>query len=113
MIAVIASSAHTTQGPCIAAPLSIGDQFIAKSGSRETVRKVAQVKYGSDIVGFVYQTSDGRLFAQARSGMPARDQALIGLTPLAAHKTGEKYLYSPIVAFKKNPWNDLIVVFCR
>src|SRR6185437_85531 len=98
--------------PCPVAPLALDDRFISAAGTRETVRQVAQVKYGTDVVGFVYRTTDGRLYAQARSGMPAKDQQLIGVGVLPEHHVGDKYRYSRIVRIERNPWRDLVVVFC-
>jgi len=104
------SKAYTCAG---AAPISVGDDFIPRNGRPETVRSIARVLYGEDLVGFVYRATDDRLFAQARSGMPASDQVLIGITPLAPHETGDIYRYSAVVPIAVNPWRDLVVLVCR
>ena len=94
-------------------PLAPGEGFIPLNGSVETVKRVAAIEYGPDTVGFVYRTTDGKLFTQARSGMPASDQRKIGIVNLLPpHQTGAKYLWSPIVPMKKSPWQDLLIRFC-
>lgn len=113
LAAVASSPPHMVAERCYDSQLSIGERFIPRGASTQTVKRVAAVTYGEDTVGFVYQSADDRLWAQARSGMPPDDQRAIGLTQiLSDHKTGMKYDYSAIVPVKSNPWRDLIVVFC-
>jgi len=113
LTAIVGSYAGAPYTCAGAAQISVGDDFIPRNGKPETVRSVARVIYGADLVGFVYRTTDDRLFAQARSGMPARDQVLIGIKPLPPHRTGDIYRYSAIVPIAVNPWRDLVVAFCR
>ena len=98
---------------CAGAPLSVGDEFIPRGGQPETVRFVAAALYGRDVVGYVYQSKNKKLYAQARSGMPSADQSFLKIEPIPDHKTGQTYRYSPIVPIKANPWRDLTVILCQ
>jgi len=94
---------------CHGSQLSVGDEFVPRDGPTETVKTIAIMTFGPDVVGFVYQARDGKLFAQARSGMPPRAQKALGVR-VGSHQIGQPYQYSAIVQMKSAP---MVTRLCR